>query len=113
MTKPDYVLAHRHSIHNRDEILTSERCGCFYCGAIFPPMEIEDWVDEQGEIGLTALCPRCGIDAVIGSKSGYPITIDFFGMMKEHWFQMAQDKPKRPEKPERLEKPERPERPER
>lgn len=91
MTKPAYVVAHRHSTHNRDEILTSERCGCFYCGAIFPPTEVKDWTDEQREVGLTALCPRCGIDAVIGSKSGYPITVHFLGTMKEHWFQIAQD----------------------
>jgi len=34
-----------------------------------PPNEIQDWTDD----GDTALCPKCGIDSVIGSVSGYPI----------------------------------------
>ena len=87
MRTPDYVRAHKHSMRNRDELLLSERCGCFYCGAMFPPTEVKDWTDEREDIGQTALCPRCGIDAVIGSKSGYPITIDFLGLMRAHWFQ--------------------------
>jgi hypothetical protein len=77
-------------MRNRDELLLSERCGCFYCGAIFSPEEVEEWVDEEEGIGQTALCPRCGIDAVIGSKSGYPITIEFLGLMRAHWFQINQ-----------------------
>jgi hypothetical protein len=65
-------------MRNRDELLLSTRCGCFYCGAIFSPEEVEDWVDEEEGVGQTALCPRCGIDAVIGSYSGYPINADFW-----------------------------------
>jgi hypothetical protein len=74
-------------MRNRDELLLSERCGCFYCGAIFLPEEVKEWVDEEESVGQTALCPRCGIDAIIGSNSGYPITADFLGIMKIHWFQ--------------------------
>jgi hypothetical protein len=48
---------------------------------------VKEWVDEEKGIGQTALCSRCGIDAVIGCKSGYPITADFLGIMKIHWFQ--------------------------
>jgi len=87
LTTPDYVRAHSHSMHNRDEILSGEQCGCFYCGAIFPPMEVRDWTDEREDVGQTALCPRCGIDAVIGSNSSYPITTEFLETMKTHWFQ--------------------------
>jgi len=61
--------------------------GTFYCGAIFSPKEVKEWVDEEEGVSQTALCPRCGIDAIIGSKSGYPITADFLGIMKIHWFQ--------------------------
>lgn len=41
-----YDPAHQRSIYHRDEIVRSERCGCFYCLGIFPPSEIEAWVDE-------------------------------------------------------------------
>lgn len=36
-------------------------CGCFFCGRIYHPSEIAEWCDK----GLTAICPRCGIDSVI------------------------------------------------
>jgi hypothetical protein len=77
-------------MRNRDELLLSERCGCFYCGAIFLPVEVNEWTDEKEGVGQTALCPRCGIDAVIGSASGYPITADFMEMMKQYWFQRTE-----------------------
>ncbi|EJZ43543.1 hypothetical protein LEP1GSC178_3039 [Leptospira licerasiae str. MMD4847] len=37
-----------------------------------------EWCDEEDPRGKTALCPNCGIDSVIGSKSGYPITDEYF-----------------------------------
>ena len=67
-------------------MLASASCGCFYCGAIFPPAAITEWVDEWEDIGQTALCPTCEIDSVIGSESGYPITAEFLTAMNKHWF---------------------------
>ena len=68
-------------------MLASEVCGCFYCLEIYDPAGIVDWVDEDAEgIGRTALCAKCGIDSVIGSASGYPITRDFLKQMHDYWF---------------------------
>ena len=86
MTTPDIIRAHRHSIRHREKVLASERCGCFYCCAIFQASEIEEWIDEWEGIGQTAMCPRCGIDSVLGSECGYPITGEFLGAIKKHWF---------------------------
>jgi hypothetical protein len=86
MTTPDYVRAYRHSSRHRQELMTSETCGRFYCRAVFRPSEVEDWVDEWEGIEQIALCPRCGIDSVIGSESGYPITKEFLTQMRAHWF---------------------------
>lgn len=69
MTAADHIQAHDHCSHHREGLLASARSGCFYCGAVFPPAEIQEWVDEQDGVGQTALCPRCDIDAVIGSES--------------------------------------------
>jgi len=79
--------AHRHSSGHRAELLTSGVCGCFYCCATYPPNAINDWVDEDasGE-GQTAICPRCGIDSVIGDRSGFEITKAFLEMMRSYWF---------------------------
>jgi hypothetical protein len=78
-----HVTAHKHSIRHRPEIERSELCGCFYCVHTFPPSAILDWVDEDD---VTALCPHCGIDSVIGSASGFPITKEFLTRMNEYWF---------------------------
>ena len=82
--------AHRHCSGHRDEILASDTCGCFYCAAIFPPSRITDWCDEDDQhVGQTALCPECGIDSVIGDRSGFPITTGFLSEMKYYWFSDA------------------------
>jgi hypothetical protein len=89
----DVRTAHTHCRLNRGELTQSGACGCFYCGAIFPPAEIEDWIDPAPEMvnevaleGQTARCPRCGIDSVIGDQSGYLITRDFLEKMTSYWF---------------------------
>ena len=84
-----HIAAHRFSSHHRDDLLRSECCGCFHCLAIFAPSEIDEWVDEDDGIGQTACCPRCGIDSIVGSNSGYPITPEFLHLMKQHWFMGA------------------------
>jgi hypothetical protein len=84
--QPDYVRAHKHSSLHRNEIMNSEWCGCFYCLAIFRPSEIKMWIDEQDAMGQTALCPRCGIDSVIGSASKHPVVEEFLKLMQLCWF---------------------------
>ena len=84
MTDQTHISAHEHSSRHRGEILKSENCGCFYCLAIFSPLEIIEWIDNES----TANCPYCGIDSVIGSASGYPVTMDFLAKMEKHWFGM-------------------------
>src|SRR6266702_7873722 len=74
--------AHRHCRLNRVELQSSDLCGCFYCFAIFAPAEISEWTDD----GETALCPKCPIDSVIGSASGFPITPEFLHRMHDKWF---------------------------
>jgi len=86
MTTPDHIRAHRHSSNHREEILASAVCGCFYCISLFPPSKVKHWTDTWEDVGQTALCPECGIDAVIGAESGYPIRREFLEQMRSHWF---------------------------
>jgi hypothetical protein len=53
---------------------------------MFPPTEITEWTDVWEGAGHTALCPRCGIDSVIGSESGYPVTEACLRAMHARWF---------------------------
>jgi hypothetical protein len=81
----DTEAAHRHSSHNLSEIERGDLAACFYCLSSFPPTAIGDWVSERPS-GKTALCPRCGIDSVIGSAAGFPLTPEFLKQMKDRWF---------------------------
>jgi hypothetical protein len=98
LPEPDVDAAHRHSIRHRGEIEASGACGCFYCLAVFPPSEVREWIDwpadtpaaQENARGQTALCPRCGIDSVIGDASGYPVTPGFLGRMEARWFGMRE-----------------------
>ncbi len=74
--------AHGDSSKHRQEVVASELCGCFYCLNAFEPKDIAEWVDD----GKTALCPRCGIDSVIGSASGFVLTKEFLKEMNDYWF---------------------------
>ena len=78
----DHISAHEWSSYHRKTLSESDVCGCFYCLQVFTPSEIEDWTDDDD----TALCPKCGIDSVIGSVSGYPIEREFLKKMHDHWF---------------------------
>jgi hypothetical protein len=82
ISEPDYIRAHKHCFKNREEIVKSAMCGCFYCLAIFPPSDVTHWIDES----QTAMCPKCDIDSVIGSESGFLIDARLLKQMESHWF---------------------------
>ena len=76
----DYVDAHRLSANHRSALQKDSLCGCFYCLRIFSPENIQDWIKDMNG---TALCPFCGVDAVLGESAGYPITAAF---LAQYWF---------------------------
>ena len=59
------------AIHNKNSLLTSTWAGCYYCLNVFSINTIQEFVDLEED---TALCPKCGIDAVVGDVTGYPVT---------------------------------------
>lgn len=77
-------ISHKFSQHNRDDISRSSKCGCFCCCKIFTREDIKEWIDK----GNTAICPFCGVDAVLGNASGagIPITEDSLIDMYKRWF---------------------------
>ncbi len=70
-SKYDVISAHKHSYNNEKSILLSKNCICFYCKQSFAKDTVIDWIETNEE--KTALCPFCGIDAVIGDASNIPI----------------------------------------
>src|SRR5437879_1131077 len=70
--------------HNRQLLAEAAICGCFYCFKEFAFDQIVEWVDE----GRTALCPDCGIDAVLGFDTE-KTNQDLLHRMREYWFKRA------------------------
>lgn len=76
--------AHRYATGNKELISRSSLCGCFSCGNIFPPEDIETWaVDKDAS---TAICPYCYIDAVLPGCCPYQINPTFLKEMSDRWF---------------------------
>lgn len=80
----DLIDAHTFSTNHRSQLAQDTVCGCFNCGKIFSPQEIQRWIEDPGD--ETAVCPYCGINAVIGESCGYPITPEFLARMRRYWF---------------------------
>ena len=84
MNLRELEIVHDHSTANRVEIERSVECRCFHCLATFPPDAITEWIEDNS--GNTAVCPKCGIDSVIGSASGVALSDAVFQEMQSHWF---------------------------
>lgn len=80
MTEQELRELHRLSSGHRERILGSKLVGCFCCTDTYKPAEIREWIDE----GLTALCPKCGIDAVLPESVG--LTEELLREMSAYWF---------------------------
>ncbi len=76
------VAAHKHASRHRQEIEASARCGCFFCFRTFGQAEIKVWIDAN----QTALCPKCGVDSVLGSASNHRLDDTFLRGMHTHFF---------------------------
>jgi len=80
-TEPQLEAAHRQSLRNRSLIESGGECGCFYCHKTFHSSEVIMWVHDD----RSALCPHCGIDAVLSSNA-CSIAPAFLDSMHARWF---------------------------
>lgn len=55
------------SMANQATLMRASRCGCYSCGLLFEPAAILEWLADKE--GRTAMCPRCGFDAVIAETA--------------------------------------------
>ena len=68
------------SYHAWRYLRQSERCGCYCCARTFPAAA------AGTHAGGPAVCPYCGIDAVLPDAAGFPIDRDFLLAMQHRWF---------------------------
>jgi hypothetical protein len=59
--------AYEHSSMNRRFMIAGANCRCFHCLHAFPAEQIGHWTDD----GKTALCPNCGVDAVLSDRGDH------------------------------------------
>jgi hypothetical protein len=77
-----YTSAHAFASKHRVAVEASAQCVCFSCFARFKPAAITKWIDAQ----QTALCPKCGLDSVLGEASGSRIDDAFLRRLHIHIF---------------------------
>ena len=71
--------------YNRSAIEGNPSCRCFHCGSSFSGDDIVDWLSEaDGED--TALCPCCGVDAVISSTTEHSLSTALLAALYIKWF---------------------------
>jgi len=74
--------APKYSMRNRVSIEESEGCGCYCCCEVFSKLGITEWTDK----GETAICPKCGVDAVIAQSMSVPLDKESLKEMQQYWF---------------------------
>ena len=82
MTKEEMKGIHSHTLRNRKEIEASETCACLSCCETFASSEVVEYIDH----GETALCPICGIDAVIGDCTGVSMDLNTLSELNKEFF---------------------------
>jgi hypothetical protein len=77
---------HRKSRRNRSALAKSTICACFYCLNEYPFQRISEWSDREE----TAICPCCGVDAVVGFDTPNADQ-QLLRKMHERWFERAKE----------------------
>lgn len=73
---------HAYSSHNQNLIATANQCYCFYCKRSMNKNDIKDYTDD----GQTAICPTCGVDAIIPDSIEESLDDAVIQEMNEYWF---------------------------
>jgi len=73
---------HEKSSNNKNLIANNVACGCFNCLKVFDGDAVVKFIDKNA----TALCPQCGVDAVIASDAKETVTFAMLTTMHKHYF---------------------------
>lgn len=85
LTHEDYYTLNSQSAYNKHLVEKFHQCGCFHCGNRFTSNEITQWLKEA-DGDDTALCPYCGVDAVIVGTKLLPLSTALLSMLYVDWF---------------------------
>lgn len=84
-----YKLIYSYCYENKKLLKRYKACTCLYCGHTFSYINIKNWVIDK--FNDTAICPFCGIDAVVPSEvhnnvDNYKLTKELQQKIKELYF---------------------------
>lgn len=74
--------AHKYSIRNIPELAKSKMAGCYYCRSTFQSSAVTETTDN----GMTALCPKCGMDSVLPDSSPFKLSEETLTALNKYWF---------------------------
>ena len=57
------VFLYKYTFENKEDLKASNDCVCLYCKNKIKFKEIKEWITDVKND--TALCPNCGVDAII------------------------------------------------
>ena len=87
-----YEKVHRKTGYvNVNDLMASDRAGCFYCLSIFNPHHLHKWLHENIDDPGIICCPFCGMDSILTSNMGYPVTKTFLANL--HWWSLGTIRP--------------------
>lgn len=83
-TEAALAAHHSRSSKNQDAIQSAKQVGCFDCLAIYPAVEVTDFIDNTpcGD----AICPRCGTDSVLADDGSHALSKELLGAMHKRYF---------------------------
>lgn len=91
MPTQDLDAIHQLSFGNEQLLGQSAQAGCFQCLNVFPAAEVSSWVPDKPV--RTAVCPRCGIDSVLGDSMGMDISSHLLEALHNRYFSRDGDQP--------------------
>lgn len=83
LAREDRELLYKCLPHTEEQLKACELVGCYWCTEIYPPSEIKCWISGRHP----AICPRCGIDSVMGGSSEQPLSREFLDRRhRDTWY---------------------------
>lgn len=82
------IAMHSLSSDHRFLIERARICGCFACEKVFSPASVVSWCAGRTGDKATALCPRCGVDAVIPCRGSLADVKADLWRMRRWWFSL-------------------------
>lgn len=71
-----------YATYNKNLVAKAEQCHCFRCGTTVESRKVEQYADE----GQTALCPNCGVAALLPDSIEEALDERILSEMHEYWF---------------------------